>query len=680
VAIILQNTRIGTNLFIDDAVVDGQILLRNSQIGGDFDCSRLILNPMPSPSDQDPSGQPPALLDATGVRVAGNVAFNDTFVRGRLDLTAIDISGSLSLVRAALMNRRFGDGTATALSLVNASVGKDADFGEAVDTGSTAGVAPGPRQDMTDVRQLDIEVVLQEEDAAQATEPQVSPRLDICLRTPATAGHAPAPPPAGAHRLGSATDVLLLPLHPGHDTAGLLMRGSHQPAHYALVVQGAVDMTGATFNKDLTFADCIFDNWVLDGSGAALSGDRMRVVGTLSFQGVRFLGRLNLPAADIGRDARFRDMMLLNAAGPVRPGDAIYAKDLKVGANCEFDNAVIVGNAILERLEVIGSLSWSGVAAFHPSPASGKGIVDLGMAEIGTALKPKTLALGEDMRLSLGGASAAQLELWWPGGWGGAPRDRSDRRLDLDGFEYQRLVFAETATRKDAGTWLACHERGTGFSPQPYRQLAAVLRAQGNEAAARYISVKERWRTPQPWWLYPFWWIYGAFFGFGFKPAAALLTLVGWVAVGTGFVWFAKAEGILKQSVVVTSGAVSEVDENRTRNVFEVAPAAAPKFLHELPCADAAIGPIDDVIFAVDMILPFIPLHQQSRCEISAGEVFVTMAKPSGAASETVEVPRNVGLWRFARAAYTVIGWIIVSLSLITFAGVVKRTEAADGD
>ncbi|MCV2874857.1 hypothetical protein OE810_01175 [Rhodobacteraceae bacterium XHP0102] len=77
----------------------------------------------------------------------------------------------------------------------------------------------------------------------------------------------------------------------------------------------------------------------------------------------------------------------------------------------------------------------------------------------------------------------------------GALRDRVEDwpeggRVILDGFTYDRIIAAAT-TGKIRLNWLSKVDRGKkqGFKPQPYTQLAKVLRAMGHERAAKDVLV-----------------------------------------------------------------------------------------------------------------------------------------------------------------------------------------------
>ena len=78
----------------------------------------------------------------------------------------------------------------------------------------------------------------------------------------------------------------------------------------------------------------------------------------------------------------------------------------------------------------------------------------------------------------------------------------------------------------------------------------------------------------------------------------------------------------------------------------------------ELPCHDLlADSPLDAFVYAADTVLPFIPLHQETKCELSPAHTIL----------------------RFWRAAYTVIGWVVTSLALLTFSGLFRRSDSDPG-
>src|SRR5262249_50866867 len=144
----------------------------------------------------------------------------------------------------------------------------------------------------------------------------------------------------------------------------------------------------------------------------------------------------------------------------------------------------------------------------------------------------------------LRGATAAYLiddEQSWP----------KPGNLNIDGFTYTglelrpvRLTPRENVTKRLR--WLALQP--PGFHPQPYRQLAKVLRESGDEPGAIQVLIAEEdARYRQGGLLGRF---EGAFLkatiGYGYRP----LRTVGWsllvVLFGWSVVWAAKRAGVMR--------------------------------------------------------------------------------------------------------------------------------------
>jgi hypothetical protein len=124
-----------------------------------------------------------------------------------------------------------------------------------------------------------------------------------------------------------------------------------------------------------------------------------------------------------------------------------------------------------------------------------------------------------------------------------ALQDREDawpRSVDLNGFTYESLIGATKdpktsllfRTLKWKRTWLGSSRP---FSPQPYEQLARVLKQAGRGDEAReilYTSRRREW-SKKHWWpallTLPSW---GAI-GFGYKPWRAAIIAVMFVCFGT---------------------------------------------------------------------------------------------------------------------------------------------------
>lgn len=167
------------------------------------------------------------------------------------------------------------------------------------------------------------------------------------------------------------------------------------------------------------------------------------------------------------------------------------------------------------------------------------------------------------------------------------------------------------------------------FVPQPYDQLAAVLRAQGKfEDSRRILSRKltlER-HLKRSAWLRPLWWLYWLGFDYGLSAGRALATLLLFIALGVVAARSANSHGLL---VAATS------------------PVPGADISAYTPCG-ANNSP---TLYAVEEFIPVASLRSAPSCRVRS----------------------NAHLWRFGEVAYRILGWIILSLSILTFTGVARR-------
>ena len=119
-------------------------------------------------------------------------------------------------------------------------------------------------------------------------------------------------------------------------------------------------------------------------------------------------------------------------------------------------------------------------------------------------------------------------------------------------------------------------------------------------------------------------------------------------APGMGFDWKAKGPILVVSSSTVSSVAApgSSSGQMHPTLIYAAAENAVPG---ELPCGDA----IDPRLYALETFVPALELHQSAKCEVSA--------RP------------DADGWRWARALYSALGWIITSLTILTVSGVLRR-------
>ncbi len=459
--------------------------------------------------------------------------------------------------------------------------------------------------------------------------------------------------------------------------------------------QGRIDLTGAKIAGDLKFEGGTLRNYVANGEGIALKAERAQIAGSVEFRdNFRAEGEIDLAGASVGQDLKCTDASFNNPCDAATYGSAIYAKDLQVGDDVQLINTVVDGNLRFERMQVTGSLRWDGLTIGQWRNHLSSAPLDLRHARIGSVLKAAALRFRQPYSgIDLRGAIASTVESRWPDGWGGvqAYAHGPECSINLDGFTYERLALSSVAgTRRNlrlrrswniptGGCAPPANQRGDhlldwvlhqprqddsrvagelsppAFFPHPFRQLARVLQAQGEEEAARTVTTGERWAAPTESGGHRLLrTLYGFFFGFGLSGTRANLTLLAYVVLGALGVGYAQSNNMLAENVVVTASAYIQPYDEWTERVFLRAPKDGV-FEKHIACTDTPDNFLTHVVYALDMIVPFIPLHQESKCEIV----------PDQGTSAT--------LWRAAKAGYSLLGWIVFSVWLVTFYSRLKR-------
>jgi hypothetical protein len=172
--------------------------------------------------------------------------------------------------------------------------------------------------------------------------------------------------------------------------------------------------------------------------------------------------------------------------------------------------------------------------------------------------------------------------------------------------------------------------------------------------------------------------------GFGYlrRPVRAIVTLIGAFIVGWVGVAVANRSEMLVANAepvaTVASDAVPPVRDDQTKtNRFVMGnprvghdPAS---FSHEISCRPV----ISEPLYALDVLIPIVDLGEERRCEIRRRpkEEEGTVHKTPGEMSP-LELLQNIPqltvgnrrVWWWMKALYAIAGWVIVSLSILTFA------------
>ncbi len=116
---------------------------------------------------------------------------------------------------------------------------------------------------------------------------------------------------------------------------------------------------------------------------------------------------------------------------------------------------------------------------------------------------------------------------------------KGDRRctkskIELDGFSYARIRNGNSASFEQWRHWLRKHT--SGYTPQPYRQLAQAFSSAGNEKAARKILIAQQrhLRSSKDWRRKPGYVLFDLCVGFGYQVMNAIGVII--VLVGSALI------------------------------------------------------------------------------------------------------------------------------------------------
>ena len=297
--------------------------------------------------------------------------------------------------------------------------------------------------------------------------------------------------------------------------------------------------------------DGLFPCPALDGGWLKTGGDlnlRVRCVrGQVRVSNARIGGSV---MCEGGKFKGFRDQDSI-----LRP--SIVMNDTEIDIDLCINHAKLVGGIQLIDTKVRGNLVSDGVDV-----SGGRADDDQPL----DAVKGNRLSVGGTLFLRAGArldgitdlTSASIGEIWdarecWP----------QKGYLLLNNCQYRAISGGpvdaasrlEWLGRQDPARW------GADFWPQPYQQLAKVLREMGHEDEAKTVLVaKEHARRAAElrrvaWWRKPFHWLWTQLLrmvGYGYRPARALVPALGIVALGWGVVEWGDRAGIL---VPVAAGA-----------------------------------------------------------------------------------------------------------------------------
>jgi len=267
--------------------------------------------------------------------------------------------------------------------------------------------------------------------------------------------------------------------------------------------KGEVDLVNATIGGQL---ECRSGEFI-DPNGTALNVDGLKIMGSVFLRnGFKANGEVNLRGATIGGQLGCDDGEFINHNGTAINGDS-----LKITGNIFFRKGFKAeGKVNLVNAEIGGVLQWSGVE----SPE--KIVLDLRFASVKT--------------------------LWdEPNSW------PTKGRLFLNEFKYDEIGDDAPKDYKTRIEWIRRqydpeNKKDFQFRPQPYEQLAVVLKKSGNEDDAKEVLVaknedRKKWGPKLT--FSEFWWyrIFGPMIGYGYKPLISLYYIAGLIVFGWFLFW-----------------------------------------------------------------------------------------------------------------------------------------------
>ena len=235
------------------------------------------------------------------------------------------------------------------------------------------------------------------------------------------------------------------------------------------------------------------------------------------------------------------------------------------------------------------------------------------------------------------------------------------------------------------------------FRAQPYSQLAKAFRQRGDDEAAREVEKEKirlaaydrassplslamlsslrgclamlnslRGRLAMAWW-----WFYGLGFRFGLSPLRAFFTVVVLWFVGFVGIQFLDQNDLLKANISTFAAAAIVRPKGDVIPFLQPAPNGPPP---KLPCGDS----INPGLYAAELLIPILNLHQANRCEIREEQAQDAARTTLKFAGRDLPVPHFLVLpvtWEYVRAIYLILGSIVTSIALLTFSGIARRWE-----
>jgi len=268
--------------------------------------------------------------------------------------------------------------------------------------------------------------------------------------------------------------------------------------------EGEVCLSGANIGGQLDCTNAQFHN----PEGDALSAENAEVKGHVFLRdGFKAEGKVRLLGANIGGQLDCTNAQFHNPEG-----DALSAENAEVKSDVFLrDGFKAEGRISLVGASVNGSLIW--ISVKNPNVT----VMDLRGARVGSL-------------------------------WDSADSWPESGNLYLHNFCYDEIDDEAPHEAKERIQWLRLQPEGR-FYPQPYEQLANVLREKGYERAAKRIhiakNVDRRKRGNMPLLFRPLHSLLGLLTGYGYRPWRPIFVALVLIGIGWGLFYAGGREGIV---------------------------------------------------------------------------------------------------------------------------------------
>jgi len=407
--------------------------------------------------------------------------------------------------------------------------------------------------------------------------------------------------------------------------------------------EGEVRLTGATIGVQLGCKNAQFIN----PDGNAIIADELKVVGNVFLsEGFKAKGKVRLHSTTIGGDLICDGGQFINPKGEAIDGDS-----LTVGRNVFLRNGFKAeGEVYLVGAKIGGQLVCTGGQFINPNGKAinadsiivdkhvflfnhfeAEGKIDFVGAVIGGIFLWHKVEFPERITLDLRSANIGTLHdepKSWP----------NNGKLFLNGLTYSEIYDKSPKDAKTRIEWIRRqydpeNKKDLQFRPQPYEQLAEVLKKSGNEDDAKEVLIaknKDRLKWGPKLTFSELWWyrIFGPLIGYGHKPLRSLKYIAGCIVLG----WILFGYG-------------------HRNNYIRSISNDSPKF--------------NSIVYSIDTFVPLIDLQQ--------AKYWLPKAKYGPELFHFKSYVIRVGsIFRLCHWMLIAFGWILTTLFVVGLTGLVK--------